>query len=136
MIGIETIRLSEEAKQRLITLKRRTKIEHWNILCRWAFCLSLSEKSSPAEVSAPTDSNVEMSWRTFAGSENEQLLWALLKARCIQDNLPLDADTLADQFKRHLHRGIGYLFANKQIQSIEDLLMLALDENSLQEQSG
>ena len=133
MIGIETIRLSEEAKQRLITLKRRTKIEHWNILCRWAFCLSLSEKSSPAEVNAPTDSNVEMSWRTFAGSENEQLLWALLKVRCIQDNLSIDEDTLADQFKRHLHRGIGYLFAQKDIQGIENLLKLALDKGTLQE---
>ena len=133
MIGIENIRLSEEAKQRLIALKRRTKIEHWNVLCRWAFCLSLSEKSSPPEVSAPTDSNVEMSWRTFTGIENEQLFWALLKVRCIQDNLPTDGDTLADQFKRHLHRGVGYLFAQKDIQGIEDLLKLALDKDILQE---
>ena len=128
MIGIETIRLSAEAKQRLITLKRRTKIEHWNVLCRWAFCLSLSEKSIPAEVSVPVDSNVEMSWRTFAGSENEQLMWALLKARCIQDDLLSDPETLADQFKRHLHRGIGYLFAHKQAQGIDGVL--ALDEGS------
>ena len=134
MIGIETIRLSAEAKQRLITLKRRTKIEHWNVLCRWAFCLSLSEKSSPAEVSVPVDSNVEMSWRTFAGSENEQLMWALLKARCIRDDLPNDAETLADQFKRHLHRGIGYLFAHKQVQGIDGLLALAVLDGGSEEQ--
>ena len=129
MIGIEAIRLSEEAKSRLTVLKKRTKIDQWNILCRWAFCLSLSEKTSPPKISTSADSNVEMSWRTFAGNENEQLLWALLKVRCLQDNLPLDIRTLTDQFKLHLHRGIGYLFARKQIKDIDDFLMLALDEN-------
>ena len=130
MIGVETIRLSEEAKQRLIALKRRTKIEHWNVLCRWAFCLSLSEKTLPPKINISTDSNIEMSWRTFAGSENEQLLWALLKTRCLRDNLSIDAHTLAEQFKLHLHRGIGYLFAQKQIKSIKDLLMLTTQMES------
>ena len=136
MIGVETVRLSEEAKQRLITLKRRTKIEHWNTLCRWAFCLSLSEKSLPPKIGIPADSNVEMSWRTFAGGENEHLLWALLKVRCLQDNLPIDKHTLSEQFRLHLHRGIGYLFAQKHMKNIGDLIALALDEKVSEEVSS
>ncbi|WP_077953634.1 DndE family protein [Salmonella enterica] len=46
-MSIEHVRLSEKAKQQLITLKRRTGIDNWNVLCRWAFCLSLAEKAVP-----------------------------------------------------------------------------------------
>ncbi|WP_435947067.1 DndE family protein [Dryocola sp. BD586] len=34
-MSIDNVRLSEKAKQQLITLKRRTGIENWNVLCRW-----------------------------------------------------------------------------------------------------
>lgn len=71
---IDTIRLSERARQQLITLKRYTSIQNWNILCRWAFCLSLREPSVPPDEEIPVDSSVEMSWRTFAGA-NEQVYW-------------------------------------------------------------
>ena len=35
-MAVEHIRLSKQAKNQLIKLKRVTGIEHWNVLCRWA----------------------------------------------------------------------------------------------------
>ena len=124
MIALRNIRLSNVEKNRLSRLKRKTGLSQWNILCRWAFCLSLAEKSIPSKVDIVADSNVEMSWRTFAGSGNEELLIAVLKARCLRDSLPTDDITLAQQFKLHLHRGIGYLATSGKIGSLPDLLSL------------
>ena len=125
MTRLGNIRLSSEAKDRLSNLKRKTGISQWNILCRWAFCLSLAEKSIPSKKDIVTDSNVEMSWRTFSGPGNEELLIAVLKTRCLRDNLPTDDLTLAQQLKLHLHRGIGYLATTGKIKSLPDLLSLA-----------
>ncbi|MCY4211964.1 MAG: DNA sulfur modification protein DndE [Gammaproteobacteria bacterium] len=124
MTSLENIRLSNETKDRLSNLKRKTGLSQWNILCRWAFCLSIAEKSLPQQVDIVTDSNVEMSWRTFAGAGNEELLMALLKVRCLQDDLPIDGQTLVKQFKLHLHRGVGYLSTTGKIKSLSDLLSL------------
>ena len=114
---IEQFRLSGKAKDQLVKLKRYTGIKNWNVLCRWAFCISLSEPTSPAPSRIPTDSNVEMSWRVFAGGHPELYL-ALLKQRCSEDGVPLDDATLDQQFRLHLHRGIGYLSANREIRSM------------------
>ncbi|MBF2007986.1 MAG: DNA sulfur modification protein DndE [Chlorogloeopsis fritschii C42_A2020_084] len=121
---IERIRLSQTAKEQLIKLKRITKIDQWNILCRWAFCRSLAEPTPPSPLPIPQDSNVEMSWRVFGGEISEILLLAL-KQRCHNDNLGTDTETLVTQFRLHLHRGIGYLAGDPNIKKIEDLIELA-----------
>ncbi|TLG01816.1 DNA sulfur modification protein DndE [Nocardia cyriacigeorgica] len=118
---IETIRLSKQARDQLTTLRRRTGIEHWNTLCRWALCRSLAEEARPPAAKIPADSNLEMSWRTFAGPHGA-LYWALLRHRCHTDGLPLDDETLAQQFRLHLHRGIGYLVGDRQVRNIADLV--------------
>lgn len=123
-MSIEHIRLSARARDQLITLKRRTGIENWNILCRWALCVSLSTgigKPVP-DAKIPADSNIEMNWKTFAG-QHDELYWALVKERCRTDELdPADAEVVAHQFRLHLHRGIQYLAANRNMQSIGDLI--------------
>jgi DNA sulfur modification protein DndE len=124
-MAIDHIRLSRQAKDQLIKLKRVTGIEHWNVLCRWAFCVSLAEVSVPPPARIPADSNVEMSWRVFGG-RHADLYLALLKERCLRDGLPIDAETLAQQFRLHLHRGISYLFGNKELRKVDDLIELAL----------
>jgi DNA sulfur modification protein DndE len=121
---IDRIRLSQTAKDQLLKLRRNTKIDQWNILCRWAFCRSLSEPSIPSPVPLPADSNVELTWRIFGGDICDLLLIAL-KQRCHNDGLKLDKETLASQFRLHLHRGIGYLAGDPNIKKIEDLVALA-----------
>ncbi len=127
-LPIERIRLSQTAKEQLLKLKRSTKIDQWNILCRWAFCRSLSESSTPSPVPIPQDSNVEMTWRVFGGEISDILLLAL-KQRCYNDGLSTDKETLATQFRLHLHRGIGYLAGDLNLRKIEDLLELATKES-------
>ena len=105
-MSIETVRISEKAKRQLIKVKKKTGIEHWNVLCRWAFCLSLADDTPPSPAKIPLDSNVEMTWRTFGG-EHHELYMALLKHRCNTDNKGFKEEYIARQFKLHLHRGIG-----------------------------
>lgn len=120
---IEHIRLARSARDQLITLKRRTGIGHWNVLCRWAFCRSLAEPAAPPAAKLAADSNVEMTWKVFAGAYGDEL-WALLRLRCHHDGLPLDEDTLSQQFRLHLHRGIGYLVGDPKVTDIVGLLSL------------
>lgn len=120
-MAIEHIRLSQQAKEQLIKLKRATGIQHWNTLCRWAFCVSLAEPSIPSPVKIPADSSVEMDWKVFGGAHHE-LYYAILKQRCHHDGLDMSDDALATQFRLHLHRGIGYLSADRQIKNITGLL--------------
>lgn len=120
-MALEHIKLSEKAKDQLVKLKRVTGIQHWNILCRWAFCTSLAEATVPSPTKIPADSSVEMTWKVFAGGY-EDIYLALLRQRCEQDGLGTADDVLALQFRLHLHRGIGYLAADKRIKNIADLL--------------
>src|SRR3990172_397565 len=120
---IKQIRLSSQAKEQLIGLKTKTGIPQWNILCRWAFCLSLNEPTPPTPIDIPADSNVEMTWHVFGGDQNELYL-ALIKQRCLRDPLDPSPETLTRQFRLHLHRGIGYLATPTRIRSISDLVML------------
>ena len=100
---IETVKLSEKAKYQLITLKRRTGIQNWNVLCRWAFCLSLAEKSAPPQEDVVTDSSVEMTWKTFTGNQ-EALYIGLLLLRAKKDGIEFDDQKISNYFKLHLHR--------------------------------
>jgi DNA sulfur modification protein DndE len=128
-MSLKQIRLSVQAKEQLIRLKTRTGIQQWNILCRWAFCLSLRQSAPPTVVDIPADSNVELSWQVFAGDAHEVYL-ALLKERCVQDGLGTSDEVLAKQFRLHLHRGIGYLAAPHAIRSLADLIRLAMEDQS------
>jgi DNA sulfur modification protein DndE len=126
---IERIRLSQTAKEQLIKLKRITKIAQWNILCRWAFCRSLAEPTIPSPVPIPDSSNVEMTWRVFGGEMSDILLIAL-KQRCHNDGLGTERETLATQFRLHLHRGIAYLAGDPNLKKIEDLISLAVQSQN------
>lgn len=119
------IRLSNAAKDKLSRLKGKTGVQNWNVLCRWAFCYSLSEGTLPADVPIEADSNLEMSWYTFAG-EYSEIYEALIKQWCLDKGLGMDDDVLAKYFKLHLERGITYLSGTNFIKNIEDLLNLTL----------
>jgi DNA sulfur modification protein DndE len=123
VIPIESIRLSEKARLQLITMKRRTGITNWNVLCRWAFCLSLQEKSIPPDEAIPADSSIEMSWRTFAG-QADQVYLGMLLVRAERDGVSLEKQALAHYFRLHLHRGISYLTGVHGADDLQGLLGL------------
>lgn len=108
MQSIDTIRLSEKQKQQLITLKRKTGIENWNVLCRWALCLSLADPTVPPKEDIPSDSNVEMTWKTLGGDTHEVYLALLLFSFKNQKELMKDSNFI-HYVKLHLNRGIHFL---------------------------
>jgi DNA sulfur modification protein DndE len=122
---IESIRLSEKAKLQLITMKRRTGIVNWNVLCRWAFCLSINQPTKPPDESIPGDSTVEMSWRTFAGHADD-VYWGMLLMRAEVDEIEFEKAALSHYFRLHLHRGISYLTGANGPTDLPQLIQLAL----------
>ena len=124
---IKQIKLSQKDKERLIRIKMKTGIANWNVLCRWALCFSLCEPTLPAPEGIAADSNLEISWMIFGG-EYQEIYEALIKQRCIQDNLGTDHETLQQQFKLHLHRGISYLSATNYIRNVDELVSRAAEK--------
>lgn len=122
---VDAVRVDERAKTQLMTLKRRTGIKNWNVLCRWALCASLAEPSMPADQEIGTLSNVEMSWSTFGGHAAD-VYAAIIRARCESDGLPQTTDALAKQFRLHLHRGITYLVGTEDTKTLSGLIGLAV----------
>jgi len=95
-------------QDQLTKLKRVTKIDQWNILCRWAFCRSLAEPTIPHLCQF----QLTATWRCLGAFWRiSDILLIALKQRCHNDNLGTEHETLAIQFRLHLHRGIAYLLA-------------------------
>lgn len=125
-MSLEVIRLSRPARDRLVRLKRTTGITQWNVLCRWALALSLKDMSTPLVKEIVTDSNVEMSWRTFAGQYGDIYL-SLLRQRCVHDGDEPTDEAVSRTLLIHLHRGIGYLGGNKDMVTIQGMIASVLD---------
>ena len=117
---IETVKVSDKARQQLINIKKRTGIQNWNVLCRWAFATSLAEDSKVLDENIIANSPVEMTWKTFTGG-HEKLYLALLITKAKNDKWATDDEALNTYFKLHLHRGISYL-NGKTAETISNLL--------------
>jgi DNA sulfur modification protein DndE len=113
---IETVRISQRGREILINAKKRTGIDQWNILCRWAFSASLAVETPPKPNKSTEDSNIEIAWKVFGGQASE-LLTALLAVRRKADS-NASKMTEAEYFRAHLERGIGYL---QNVKSLEQL---------------
>src|SRR4051812_651630 len=114
---VDSVRVSPQGRDQLIKLKRQTGIENWNVLCRWALCCSLRERAVPPRPTPITEGGVEMSWKVFAGENAEQLA-AVLFHRATIDGYANLSDGPALCLRAHLHRGLGYLASEKEINSI------------------
>lgn len=125
---VRQIKLSSQAKEKLSRLKGKTGIKNWNILCRWAFCYSLSENTIPTDIPINADSNVEMSWYTFSG-EYSDIYEALIMEWCIENRVEITEENLVKYFKLHLERGISYLNGTNFVKNIDDLLNLSTGGN-------
>jgi len=114
---LENIGVSQRSRDILITLKRRTGIGNWNVLCRWAFCESLANHNRPVALVGHVDSNIEMSWDTFAGKISEPLL-AAFEVRASKDGVSKNNPDRAIYFRSHLERGIAQLQNAKSLSTL------------------
>ena len=105
---VEEVRVSVRGKDILLKLKRKTGLKHWNELCRIAVCLSFQHASIPSRP-AIGEIGIRMDWRTFGGSQSDELI-ALIILRSSKDGLLDDKSfPLPEQFRAHLERGISML---------------------------
>jgi len=124
-MSIDTIRLVETDRDLLNRLKRSTGIKNWNVLCRWAFCLSLREPGRTSVDPSGNNSNVEMSWKVFAGPHSD-VYWSLLIHRVHEDGIEPTPDNIEREFNRHLHRGIGHLASISNRPTVKEILSLVV----------
>ena len=108
---IERVKLTAAAKQQLSTLKRRTGIEHYNVIGRHALCASLANKTKVPNEALQFSGGLEIEWKTFAG-EAEATLTNLLIMRALADEREASASTVRKVLQEHLHRGLGYLISD------------------------
>ena len=81
---IDRLRLTASAKQQLITLKRRTGIEHYNVICRHALCASLANTAPAPDEHLQFANGLEIEWKTFTGDADATYL-NLLIVRSLAD---------------------------------------------------
>lgn len=122
---IDRLRLTAGAKNQLINLKRKTGIEHNNVLCRHALCLSLSNPTVPPSEQLNFNGGLDIDWRTCTGG-NEHLYENLILMRLLVDALPTDGNSVRQMMSRHVHRGLSYLASKTDTD-----LALALSKNLL-----
>lgn len=126
---IESLRLNHRARNQLITLKRKTGIGNWNVLCRWALCVSLSEAKRANPRSYKKEGAIEIAWRVFSGPYAE-IYVALIKQRLNRENKDITQENIQECLRVHVHRGIGYLSHGKDLDSIVALVTLATQTRS------
>lgn len=115
---VETVRVSQRGKEILTRLKAKTGIDQWNILCRWGLCTSLQAANPPPSLEGLHDSNIEMSWKTFAGPLSESLA-AIVLVRAKLDGVDIsDHESVSHSFKLHLERGISKLQAARSLDDV------------------
>ena len=116
-----TVRISKQGRDQLMKVRRQTGIENWNILCRWALCLSLREETPPPIVKQKLDGGVEMTWKVFSGEESDSLS-ALIGVRTKEDGFDPDSEGHSNCLKAHLHRGLSYMASGQETRSITDFV--------------
>ena len=110
---IDRVKISAAGKQQLSTLKRRTGIEHYNIICRHALCASLANRSPPPQESMQFSGGLEIDWHTFAGDSDDTLLNVII-GRALADDMEVTSQSIRHVLTLHLHRGLSYLASNSE----------------------
>lgn len=99
---IKTVKLSTEQRMKLIHIRNITGIKYWNVMCRWALCISLANKNSPPPYNRGGKVEIELDWNTLTDKDSKPVYDAI-------NNL-LDEKTLYS----HFNRGIDFLVARDQ----------------------
>lgn len=114
---MERVKLTYAARNQLVTIKRRTGIEHYNAICRHALCISLANPSVPPNENFSFSGGLEIDWRTLTGGQ-ENLYTNLLIVRLLSEGTGVSEESIRQAFLLHVHRGLSYLVARRE----EDLL--------------
>ena len=120
-IKLDTIRTTLGVKYTLNRLKQLTGIETWNVLCRWAFCLSIKQENLPREIEETLD-GVEIDYEVFAG-KNKDIYTQLLVNNLLRFKVEVNKRNLSKYLYAHINRGVNILYTNK-MKSISDLLLI------------
>jgi DNA sulfur modification protein DndE len=108
---IDRVRISAVGKQQLSTLKRRTGIEHYNVICRHALCASLANATKVPPEALQYSGGLEIDWMTLAG-EAESTLTNLLIVRALAEETETSPTAVRKVLQAHLHRGLAYLVSD------------------------
>lgn len=108
---IERVKLSATAKQQLIMLKRRTGIEHYNVICRHALMTSLGSNKALPQEAINFSGGIEIDWKVFAGDAADTYL-NLIALRAKQDKGKVTPETVRATLTAHVHRGLSLLVSN------------------------
>ena len=110
-LTIDILRTSSNVKSSLTRIKTITGISNWNIICRWALCLSLKQTSLPREVEEKLD-GVEIDYDTLVG-KNKSIYTQLLINNLVTHNVAVDKKNLTKYLYAHVNRGVNIIYTNK-----------------------
>ena len=119
--NIDILRTSMNVKNSLTRIKSITGISNWNILCRWAFCLSVKQTSLPREVEEKLD-GIEIDYDTLVG-RNKFIYTQLLINNLVSHKEEINKKNLTKYLNAHVNRGVNIIYTNK-LKDISGLLAL------------
>ena len=120
-IKLDALKTTTHIKNVLSSIKRVTGIEYWNVICRWALCISLKQKSLPRLVEEKLD-GVEIDYDVFVG-KNNSIYTQLLINNLIKHNIEITKSNVYKYLYAHVNRGVSILY-NKKMKSIKDLFSI------------
>tara|TARA_B100000242_G_scaffold219045_1_gene160217 strand:- start:69 stop:443 length:375 start_codon:yes stop_codon:yes gene_type:complete len=119
--NIDILRTSMNVKNSLTRIKSITGISNWNILCRWAFCLSVKQTSLPREVEEKLD-GIEIDYDVLVG-KNKSIYTQLLINNLVSHKEEINKKNLTKYLNAHVNRGVNIIYTNK-LKDISGLLKL------------
>ena len=119
---IDLLRTSANVRNSLTRIKTITGIPNWNIICRWAFCLSLKQTSLPREVDEKLD-GIEIDYDILVG-KNKSIYTQLLINNLVTHKVEIDKKNLTKYLYAHVNRGVNIIYTNK-LKDISDLFKLS-----------
>ena len=120
-IKLEALKTTTNIKNVLSSIKRVTGIEYWNVICRWALCISLKQKSLPRLVEEKLD-GVEIDYDVFVG-KNNSIYTQLLINNLMKHNIEITKSNMYKYLYAHVNRGVSILY-NKKMKSIKDQISI------------
>ena len=110
-LTIDVLKTSTNLKNFLTRIKTNTGIANWNVICRWALCLSLKQTSLPREVDEKLD-GVEIDYNILVGA-NKAIYTQLLINNLITHKVEINKRNLTKYLNAHVNRGANIIYTNK-----------------------